>query len=315
MAELGSTTITGTLNVTGKVIADNVGENQVDLSGLTATVAELNYCDGVTSNIQTQLNGKAASSHTHNKIESSSSDYNRLMVRTYTGTPSLTDGTNYIYLQEDWDNNCVNVGINGKGGIGVNTAKTLSTTLPVNKGGTGKTTLTSGAALIGAGTGAVTTRAITNNTSKTYCGINTNLVTVNTLAYWNGGYNSSGASNLSYCSRGAFGTIVTKNTGDYATSGHSHTLSSLGAKFTQIVANGSAATSASWTNNAFDFLIGCVRPASSNTPACFSIATAHCSELQITDEVQCTVWNTTGTGMTRKSGTGTIFGLWGVNVV
>lgn len=33
--------------------------------GLTATAAELNYCDGVTSNIQTQLNGKAASSHTH----------------------------------------------------------------------------------------------------------------------------------------------------------------------------------------------------------------------------------------------------------
>ena len=33
--------------------------------GITATAAELNYCDGVTSNIQTQLNGKAASSHTH----------------------------------------------------------------------------------------------------------------------------------------------------------------------------------------------------------------------------------------------------------
>lgn len=33
--------------------------------GLTATAAELNYCDGVTSNIQTQLNGKAPSSHNH----------------------------------------------------------------------------------------------------------------------------------------------------------------------------------------------------------------------------------------------------------
>ena len=40
--------------------------------GLTATAAELNYCDGVTSNIQTQINnantkinGKAASSHNH----------------------------------------------------------------------------------------------------------------------------------------------------------------------------------------------------------------------------------------------------------
>lgn len=35
------------------------------LAGLNATIAELNYCDGVTSSIQTQLNGKAASSHTH----------------------------------------------------------------------------------------------------------------------------------------------------------------------------------------------------------------------------------------------------------
>ena len=33
--------------------------------GVTATATELNYVDGVTSNIQTQLNGKAASSHTH----------------------------------------------------------------------------------------------------------------------------------------------------------------------------------------------------------------------------------------------------------
>jgi hypothetical protein len=31
--------------------------------GITATATELNYCDGVTSNIQTQLNGKAGSSH------------------------------------------------------------------------------------------------------------------------------------------------------------------------------------------------------------------------------------------------------------
>lgn len=40
--------------------------------GITATVTELNYVDGVTSNIQTQLNGKAASSHTHSYAGSSS---------------------------------------------------------------------------------------------------------------------------------------------------------------------------------------------------------------------------------------------------
>ena len=42
------------------------------LDGITATVTELNYVDGVTANIQTQLNGKAASSHTHNYAGSSS---------------------------------------------------------------------------------------------------------------------------------------------------------------------------------------------------------------------------------------------------
>lgn len=40
--------------------------------GVTATAAELNYVDGVTSNVQTQLDGKAASSHTHNYAGSSS---------------------------------------------------------------------------------------------------------------------------------------------------------------------------------------------------------------------------------------------------
>ena len=48
--------------------AYSLAEGKVDsLSdlGITATAAELNYVDGVTSNIQTQLDGKAASSHNH----------------------------------------------------------------------------------------------------------------------------------------------------------------------------------------------------------------------------------------------------------
>ena len=91
----------------------------------------------------------------------------------------------------------------------------ISGTLPVSHGGTGATTLTSGAALIGNGTSAVTTRSITNMTSKGHINYNTNLMTTNTLAYWDGSYASSHASNLSYCNRGAFGTIITKGTGDY----------------------------------------------------------------------------------------------------
>lgn len=59
-----------------------------------------------------------------------------------------------------------------------------SGTLGVARGGTGSTTFTSGAALIGAGTGAVTTRSITNNTALTSAiSRNTNLVTMNTLSY------------------------------------------------------------------------------------------------------------------------------------
>ena len=40
----------------------------LDSFGITATAEELNYCDGVTSNIQTQLDGKADASHTHNYL-------------------------------------------------------------------------------------------------------------------------------------------------------------------------------------------------------------------------------------------------------
>lgn len=56
--------------------------------------------------------------------------------------------------------------------------------LPIANGGTGAATFTSGAALIGNGTNAVTTRSITNNTAATTAlTASTNLVTMNTLRY------------------------------------------------------------------------------------------------------------------------------------
>lgn len=45
-------------------LADGKADSLSDL-GVTATATELNYMDGVTSNIQTQLDGKAPSSHNH----------------------------------------------------------------------------------------------------------------------------------------------------------------------------------------------------------------------------------------------------------
>lgn len=44
----------------GKPATAGTADSATTLTGLTATVAELNYCDGVTSAIQTQLNGKAS---------------------------------------------------------------------------------------------------------------------------------------------------------------------------------------------------------------------------------------------------------------
>lgn len=49
--------------------ADKVHLHTVsDIADLTATATELNYMDGVTSDVQTQLDGKASSSHTHNSV-------------------------------------------------------------------------------------------------------------------------------------------------------------------------------------------------------------------------------------------------------
>lgn len=56
---------TGNFNPSNYLPATGNAATATTLSGLTATVAELNYVSGVTSNIQTQLNGKAASGHSH----------------------------------------------------------------------------------------------------------------------------------------------------------------------------------------------------------------------------------------------------------
>lgn len=50
------------------------------------------------------------------------------------------------------------------------------------------------------------------------------------MAFWNGAFNGNGASNLQYCDRGRFGTIVTKSSGDYAAVGHIHSFDSITGK-------------------------------------------------------------------------------------
>lgn len=61
--------ITGTLPLTKGGTGATTAAAALTNLGLTATAAELNYMDGVTSNVQTQLDNKAASGHTHTAAE------------------------------------------------------------------------------------------------------------------------------------------------------------------------------------------------------------------------------------------------------
>lgn len=83
-------------------------------------------------------------------------------------------------------------------GDGTNFLNIVPKLLNVANGGTGKTSLDSGKALIGNGTGAVNLRSITNNGSATYITKSTNLITANTLGNWTGAYDSNNNSNIKY---------------------------------------------------------------------------------------------------------------------
>lgn len=83
-------------------------------------------------------------------------------------------------------------------GDGTNFLNIVPKLLSVTNGGTGRTSLDSGKALIGNGTAGVTLRSITSNTSATYITKSTNLITALTLGNWTGAYNSSNDSNIKY---------------------------------------------------------------------------------------------------------------------
>ena len=83
-------------------------------------------------------------------------------------------------------------------------------------GGANITLGTASAAVVTDANKKLTTRGIknitgsANNLEWTSSSTDNTLVTTNTLAYWNGRYNST-SSNLAYCNKGAFGTIITNN--------------------------------------------------------------------------------------------------------
>ena len=113
--------------------------------GITATAAELNYVDGVTSNIQTQLNGKAATSHTHNYAGSSSSGgaansvKTSMVIKLNGGT---TEGTN-MFTFNGATAKSVNITASAIGAASSShnhsASNITSGTFPVGRGGTGIT--------------------------------------------------------------------------------------------------------------------------------------------------------------------------------
>ena len=149
--------VTGNLtgNVTGDVTGDLTGnaDTATTISGLTATVNELNFTDGVTSNIQTQLDNKLGS--TENAVTASAWATGRTLSLTGDVTGSVT-------------------GVDGSGNISITTTITADS-IALGTDTTGNyvaTATTSGNGISGSvasenGTFTVTSNAISTNTPST----------------------------------------------------------------------------------------------------------------------------------------------------
>ena len=104
--------------------------------GITATAAELNYMDGVTSNVQTQLNGKAASSHNHSAANITS------------GTLAVARGGTGITSNPSM---LVNLGSTSAASVFATSPKPgITGTLAIAHGGTGATSAANARSNIGA---------------------------------------------------------------------------------------------------------------------------------------------------------------------
>lgn len=197
------------------------------------------YSSGISSNGHINLTGSHASSSTANTSQiifgTYASDYSTEHVALSSNNKALVinpnhgQTTNQIVLYLD-KASVFPKGINGNASTAtkLQTARNIQTnlestsaasfdgsgnitpgisgTLSVNHGGTGAATFTSGAALIGNGTGAIQTRTIKNNTAVgnlgwTSASADTALITTNTVAYWNGAYANT-SSNLQYSKNG-----------------------------------------------------------------------------------------------------------------
>ena len=152
--------------------------------GVAATAAELNYVDGVTSNIQTQLNNKASSSHTHTTTIAASSGTNELTLAhgtkyaitaggdSFVFTMPNDNNTNYYHTTGSWSGLTYTAKANGGAGALAFTIPTgtSSTTVAVGNHSHSGYLSTSGGSVSGAiganQIGAVNLRFGTNSTSS-----------------------------------------------------------------------------------------------------------------------------------------------------
>lgn len=120
--------------------------------GLIATAAELNYLDGVTSAVQTQLNGKAASSHGNH-------------------VPAVQTANNAIYLRNDNTWQTITAAEVGAAATSHNhsAADITSGTLTVARGGTGVTSAAA-IALLSYPVGAVYTSKVSTSPATLFGG-------------------------------------------------------------------------------------------------------------------------------------------------
>ena len=95
--------------------------------GITASSDEINYCDGVTSNIQTQLNGKAASSHgTHVTYGTSAT----ALGTSAAGTASTVSRSDHVHALPALTS-CTGTLTVAKGGTGATTPEGALTNLGI----------------------------------------------------------------------------------------------------------------------------------------------------------------------------------------